>query len=102
MRAVRPTIYEFLTYWSIYDQNNCFILHITRCSNDKAGFIYTLDMFCPIQMDEENEDDFIKRKEWIQSQQCLIDIANYRNGTSARIHPSKRYIKYLNNQYILP
>jgi hypothetical protein len=43
---------EFLSYWFTYYPGKCFIMHAARCAHDRIGFVYMMDMFCPIKMDE--------------------------------------------------
>lgn len=70
----------FLTYWYSYLPNQCFIVHATRCSHDRTGFVFTMDMFCTVKMDEESEEQFKDRMNWMQTNRCISDIEHYRGG----------------------
>lgn len=85
---------DFLTYWYCFLPGQCFIVHATRCSHDRIGFIFTMDMFCTIKMDEESEEKFNDRMHWMNSNRCLEDIQHYRNGGNRR-NLSVRYINEL-------
>jgi hypothetical protein len=86
---------EFLSYWSMYYPKTCFIMHCTRCSQDRVGFIFTMDMFCRVKMEEENDQEYEKRIEWLDTTDiCRADIDHYHNG-GARRNVSVRYEKYL-------
>jgi len=82
---------KFLTYWYCFQPGDCFIVHATRCSHDRIGFIFTMDMFCTVRMDEETEEQFQDRMNWLTTQRCLDDIKYYRNGGSRR-NVSARYL----------
>lgn len=89
----------FLSYWFTYYPNECFILHITRCSHDIAGFLFTMDMFCPIKIDEESDAQYVSRKNWLESPVLSRkDISHYLNGGTRRNLPA-RYIAYLLKNY---
>ena len=45
---------EFLSYWFTYYPGQCFIVHATRCAHDREGFVYTMDLFCPIRLRERD------------------------------------------------
>jgi hypothetical protein len=83
---------DFLSYWYSYFPGKCFILHATRCSHDRPGFIFTMDMFCTVKMDEETNEQFEKRQLWLISSQAREDIEHYLNGGHRR-NLSARYIK---------
>lgn len=89
---------DFLTYWYTYLPDKCFIVHATRCSHDKIGFIFTMDMFCTIQMDEETVVQYLDRVDWLMTNRCLEDIQTYRNGGNRR-NLTARYIKMLSGVY---
>lgn len=84
---------EFLAYWYSYKPNECFIVHATRCSHDRLGFIFTMDMFCTVKMDEETDANFNDRQNWMSTNRCLEDISHYRNnGNRRNQHLSFRYV----------
>ena len=64
---ILPLHYQnfFLTYWFSYKHYQCFIFHVTRCAHDRPAFKRMMDTFCPIKMDEESDETYEKRKEWL-------------------------------------
>jgi len=67
--------HELFSFWFMYFPESCFILHAARCSHDREGFIYTMDSYCPIKMDEESEEDYQSRMKWLKdSNLCRKDI----------------------------
>lgn len=86
---------EFLSYWFSYYPNSCFILHAARCAHDRAGFVFTMDMFCPIKMDEETDEEYQFRKKWLKTySMCRADIDLYLKGGSRR-NLTARYKKMI-------
>jgi hypothetical protein len=85
---------KFLTYWYSYIPGRCFIFHATRCSHDRLGFIFTMDMFCTVKMDEETDEQYRDRMNWLHTDRCLQDIVHYQNGGQRR-NLSARYIAAL-------
>lgn len=87
---------EFLTYWHSYRPNQCFIYHATRCSHDRRGFIFMMDMFCPLKMDEETDKQHQDRLNWMKvPEMCRADIKHYLNkGQRLFRNCSQRYILY--------
>lgn len=83
---------DFLTYWYSYFPRECFIVHATRCSHDRLGFIFTMDMFCTVKMDEENEEQYQDRINWLNSSRARVDIDHYLAGGERR-NFSVRYIR---------
>ena len=84
----------FLTYWFMYDKNT-FIRHATRCAHDRAGFIFTMDGYIPFKIEEETEEQFQNRIDWLENEtRYKADIEHYRNGGIRRNLPA-RYISYL-------
>lgn len=65
----------FYSYWAEYFPGNCFFIHIARCAHDPCGFVYTLDCYCPIKMDEDVEDEYEDRVKWLNDRtRCRRDI----------------------------
>jgi len=84
----------FYSYWGEYYPNRQFFMHIARCSHDPCGFVFTMDTYCPIKMNEETDEDFKKRYNWLNNtQQCRKDIENSIIGKFI-FEPSKRVILY--------
>lgn len=75
---------DFLTYWYSYYPGQCFIVHATRCSHDRDGFLFTMDMFCTIKMDEETEEQYQDRLNWLTTERARIDIDHYLAGGNRR------------------
>ncbi len=80
-------------YWGEYIPNNSFFVHIARCIHDPNGFITTMDIYCPIKMDEETEENFVERKEWLMNHnKSHTDILGWIDGTKIP-QPSARIFK---------
>jgi hypothetical protein len=75
---------EFLTYWYSYYPGQCFIFHASRCSHDRKGFIFTMDMFCTVKMDEETEEQYLDRQDWLNTSRAREDINYYLKGGQRR------------------
>lgn len=70
----------FLSYWSEYNLDT-FILHITRCSHDRQGFIFSMDAFTPIKMEEETINNYEKRLKFLNDPKIYSNVINhYLNG----------------------
>jgi hypothetical protein len=89
---------DFLSYWYSYSPSNCFIIHATRCSHDIPGFIFTMDMFCTLKMDEETDEQYKDRLDWLNSSRCLEDNEHYRNG-GLRRNLTARYKLFISGKY---
>jgi len=86
---------EFLSYWFMYYPKQCFIMHAARCSHDREGFIFTMDVFCPIRLDEENDDQYNKRMEWLHTETlCRKTIDGWQNGKGGRTPSARNAIGY--------
>lgn len=85
---------DFLTYWYSYYPGQCFIVHATRCAHDRASFIFTMDMFCTVKMEEESDDQYKDRLNWLVTDRARADIEHYLVG-GARRNLSVRYLKAL-------
>lgn len=91
----------FNTYWSMFTVN-CFIFHAARCAHDKKGFLYTIDLFCPIRMDEDTDETFEQRRKFITDQALITDILQKcLSGKIGRPFPSRRYIDLVNGKIVL-
>jgi hypothetical protein len=88
---------EFLTYWYSYYPGKCFIVHATRCAHDRAGFIFTMDMFCTVKMEEESEEQYQDRLDWLATDRARADINHYLKG-GARRNLSDRYLCAIQNK----
>lgn len=84
-----------VSYWYDYFPKSSFIIHLAQCSADQLGFIFTIDMFCPIKMEEESPGQFLARSIWLSTEEvCRSDISGYMKG-HARKNWSARYASYL-------
>ena len=71
----------FLTYWFSYYPTDCFIFHATRCSHEMDGFIFLMDRFCPIKMDEETDEQYKWRMNWLTDTKiCRDNVDKWLNG----------------------
>jgi len=83
--------YEFLCYWYMYEPNKSFIIHAARCAHEREGFIYTMDMFCPVRLREESDEEYKNRMEWLYDREkCVKDISVWRSGGSIKRNRSAR------------
>jgi hypothetical protein len=87
--------YELFSYWFMYHPDTCFIIHAARCAHDREGFIYTMDIFCPLKMIEESDQQYTTRIAWLKNaERCRKDIEEHTTGggklpsISARNNPS--------------
>jgi hypothetical protein len=88
---------EFLTYWYSYFPDQCFIVHATRCADDRLGFIFTMDMFCTVKMEEESDAQYQDRLDWLATNRSRVDIDHYLSGGERR-NFSARYQHELQKQ----
>jgi hypothetical protein len=66
---------SFFHYWREYDPDSTFFLHIARCSSDRYNFIRSMDIFCPVRMDEDTEQEYNTRVSWLNNRDlCMKDI----------------------------
>lgn len=56
------------SYWFSYCFNDCFILHFPGCfrDNEENGLIIAMNKYCPIKMDNEDEEQYNKRLYWLE------------------------------------
>jgi len=92
---------EIYTFWSNYFPGVSFFMHVARCAFDPAGFMYTLDTYCPIKMDEETSVEYEDRMEWLNnSSRCRESIDKWVSNKpsdsrhSLRSTMFKRHIKH--------
>lgn len=84
----------FYSYWSAYYPDRQFFMHIARCVHDRTGFMYTMDLYCPIKMEEETEEDYQERLKWLNSEEiCRKDIDEAMKG-GPRNRKSRRTLEY--------
>lgn len=80
----------FYSYWTNYRPNRSFLFHAARCSHDPLGFIYTVDCYCPIPMDEDEPGEFTKRLEWLNDEAEIIKDIEDCIKTGNRFNKSSR------------
>lgn len=85
---------DFLTYWYMYISGESFIVHATRCSHDRQGFVFTMDMFCFVKMDEETDDQYTNRLVRLSGDGIKSDIARYMNGGDRRNLSVRYFMKF--------
>lgn len=93
----------FLSYWYMYYPGQCFIMHIMKQSHHNVyDFLFTMDMFCTVKMQEETPEQFKARQRWLCTEElCRADIEHYRQGGSRR-NASARYLTRLTQAINLP
>lgn len=66
---------ELVTYWGNYYPDKHFVVHCAKCSYDVLAFMYMMDLFYPFKLDEETDDEYNERHEWINNPyMCRADI----------------------------
>jgi len=72
----------FCYWYAYYPDNKPFFMHIARCSGNREGFIFTLDSFCPLKMEEETQERYERRMKWLATPElCRKDIDGWLNGS---------------------
>ena len=75
---------KWVCYWWGYRPSTCFLYHAARCAHRKDFMYYAMDLFCPLKMDEETNDVYQERLEWM-SGRCAEDIYKWvRGGVRSR------------------
>lgn len=83
-------------YWSLFNKKY-FGLHAARCTFDRLGFLYTLDIYCTVKMDEENEQQYRERMMFIHNQKKVDEFIKNCLKNRIRYRPSQRYKNIKNN-----
>ena len=65
---------EIVVYWANYYPGNNFIIHCARCSQDPLSFMYMMDIYCPIKLDEENDEEYIERLKWLTTPELCNNV----------------------------
>lgn len=63
---------ELVVYWGNYYPDKNFIVHSARCSENQLGFMYMMDMWYKFKMEEESEEDYKIRFEYITNPEVCI------------------------------
>ena len=74
-----PTGYELVVTWPNFNPEKTFIIHCERCSHNKLDFYFMMDIFYIFKLDEENEDEYNIRIDWIKNK-AVKHIQDIRNG----------------------
>ena len=86
---------EIVVYWANYYPGNNFIIHCARCSSDILSFMYMMDAYCPLKLDEENNDEYLERIQWLTTEICRKDIDYFINNGNIERKYSARCKKIL-------
>ena len=70
---------ELVVCWSVFDPEKTFIIHCARCSHNKLDFYFMMDLFYIFKLDEENDDEYNFRIDWIKNKSVKY-IENICNG----------------------
>jgi len=73
---------ELVVDWSNFDPEKTFIIHCARCSHNKLDFYFMMDLFYMFKLDEENEDEYNIRIDWIKNK-SVKHIQGICNGIDA-------------------
>ena len=71
---------ELVVGWPQFNPEKTFIIHCSRCSHDKLGFYYMMDLYYRGKLDEENDDEYKGRLNWINNR-SILEISLICNGT---------------------
>ena len=88
--------YELCTFWGNYYPNKSFLIHMAGCSQDKLSFMYMMDSYYMFKLDEETDEQYKKRIEWLMDiNLCRKDIDTWLSGQYiARIY-SQRCLNFM-------
>jgi hypothetical protein len=87
---------ELVVFWSQFDPEKSFILHCARCSQDRLGFYYMMDLYYIFKLDEESEEEYNTRLDWINNK-SVIEIQQICNN----IYVPRRYSRRVKNIFNL-
>jgi len=84
-------------FWPNYRTNEQFFLHIARCAHDRIGFIQTMDVYCPIPMNEDVPGEYEDRMNWLATpEQNIRDTLDWVHK-KGKLRVSTRAQKYTEN-----
>jgi hypothetical protein len=87
---------ELVVYWGNYYPGEHFLLHSARCTFDRIAFMYMMDLFYIYKLEEETEDQYKKRLEWINNKSiCRSDIDKWLVGENISRNYSMRCLIYM-------
>ena len=82
---------ELIVYWGQYYPNLSFLIHCAKCSHDQISFSYMMDTYYIHKMDEETDDDYKERMDWLYDiNKCRNDIDKWITGQYCPRKYSKR------------
>ena len=64
---------ELVVFWGNYYPGKNFLLHSARCTHDRLGFMFMMDSYYPFKIDEENEDEYQDRINWLNDEKLCRD-----------------------------
>ena len=72
---------ELSVLWGNYYPDKNFLIHLAGCSGEKLSFMYMMDSYYIFKLDEESDDQYKKRMEWLMDLNfCRKDIEGWLNG----------------------
>lgn len=84
---------ELIVYWGEFDPNKTFIVHCAGCSDDIVGLYYMMDLFYKYKLDEETDDEYNSRKQFLFNKEISDDyIKRWQQSTLPRMY-SVRVLK---------
>ena len=87
---------ELVSYWGTYYPGKNFLLHCARCAFDRLAFMYMMDVYYIDKLDEETNEEYIKRLEWLNTEsQCVEDANKFLKGEYLSRNYSARCLKYM-------
>ena len=93
---------EIVTYWGGYYPGRSFIIHLARCAFNTLDFLYMMDAYYKGRLDEENDEQYIKRVEWINEISiCRQSIDKWLNKEYFPRLYSQRCLSYMNMKYLI-
>lgn len=91
IHRINNNLDELVVYWSRYFPNKSFAIHLARCSHDKMAFMYMMDSYCMSKLDEESEQQYKDRIEWLSDEKlCRPDIDGWMSGKYIQRRYSER------------
>jgi hypothetical protein len=83
---------EIVVYWGNYFPNKNFLIHLAGCAcGDKLSFMYMMDTYYIFKLDEESEEDYKIRLDWLLNEnKCRPDIDKWlRKENTPRIYSER-------------
>ena len=83
---------ELVVFWSQFNPEKTFIIHCARCSNNIFTFYMMMDLYYRGKLDEENDDDYKERLDWINNR-SIFETQMILNNIDVPIIKSRRMKK---------